>query len=221
MILTCPACSTRYLTDAGSFTSHGRTVRCAKCSHTWYHETPSEADSKAVVPHTQQGRIPGVVTGPRPLTPDALRVPKRKHHNVPLAMLALLSLCALFATLYQYREAVAQAVPQLRPVYAGLGIPVGGTALEFRNVNFRWADPEDRTRLEVWGEVVNTGRRSQTIPPIRISMRDANAVELYARMVTLSRRTLEAGASNSFSIALENPPDGARDLTVDFFRKAP
>jgi len=36
MILTCPKCSTRYLTKDDVISSNGRTVRCAKCETTWF-----------------------------------------------------------------------------------------------------------------------------------------------------------------------------------------
>ena len=128
----------------------------------------------------------------------------------------LLGFFALIAALYQYRAQVVAAAPEARGVYETLGIAVGGRNLEFRNVDFRWADPETRTRLEVWGEVVNVGKSSQTIPLIRFSMRDGEGLELYARTLSLQQRHLAPGASNSFSIALESPPKGAVDITVDF-----
>src|ERR1700683_497781 len=36
MILTCPACGTRYQADEAKFPPDGRMVRCAKCSHVWH-----------------------------------------------------------------------------------------------------------------------------------------------------------------------------------------
>lgn len=40
MILTCPACSTRYQVDESKFPPDGRSVRCAKCGHVWHQSPP-------------------------------------------------------------------------------------------------------------------------------------------------------------------------------------
>ncbi|MCJ8191179.1 zinc-ribbon domain-containing protein [Sphingomicrobium aestuariivivum] len=47
MILTCPACATRYNVKAGAIPPEGRTVRCANCGHKW-HAEPEEAPADAV-----------------------------------------------------------------------------------------------------------------------------------------------------------------------------
>lgn len=44
MIITCPACSTRYDVPEGSIGSEGRTVRCAQCRHSWYVPGPEGSD---------------------------------------------------------------------------------------------------------------------------------------------------------------------------------
>jgi predicted Zn finger-like uncharacterized protein len=57
MILTCPSCDTRYSVDGAKFPSQGRTVRCAKCSHSWHQAAePAAQPEVAVVPE------PGPVT---------------------------------------------------------------------------------------------------------------------------------------------------------------
>ncbi|WP_321395113.1 zinc-ribbon domain-containing protein [Emcibacter sp.] len=43
MILTCPECLAKYVVDPKALLPAGRTVRCAKCRHTW-HESPPAAD---------------------------------------------------------------------------------------------------------------------------------------------------------------------------------
>jgi predicted Zn finger-like uncharacterized protein len=40
MIISCPSCGTRYQVDEAKFPPQGRTVRCAKCSHSWHQAAP-------------------------------------------------------------------------------------------------------------------------------------------------------------------------------------
>ena len=47
MILTCPACSTKYVVKDGAIPPAGRKVRCASCKHSW-HQDPEASDVVAV-----------------------------------------------------------------------------------------------------------------------------------------------------------------------------
>ncbi|NML95297.1 zinc-ribbon domain-containing protein [Novosphingobium olei] len=40
MIIACPACSTRYVVPDSAIGAEGRTVRCAKCRHSWFQQGP-------------------------------------------------------------------------------------------------------------------------------------------------------------------------------------
>lgn len=48
MILTCPECKSRYVVNPSALLPRGRTVRCAKCSHSWFENKPG--DDVEVVP---------------------------------------------------------------------------------------------------------------------------------------------------------------------------
>ena len=52
MIIQCPACATRYVVPDAAIGVEGRTVRCAKCRHSWYQDGPEMelADSAAAAP---------------------------------------------------------------------------------------------------------------------------------------------------------------------------
>lgn len=40
MIIACPACDTRYAVPDSAIGAEGRTVRCAKCKHSWFQDPP-------------------------------------------------------------------------------------------------------------------------------------------------------------------------------------
>jgi predicted Zn finger-like uncharacterized protein len=44
MIIACPACATRYVVPDSAIGADGRTVRCAKCRHSWFQDGPVLAD---------------------------------------------------------------------------------------------------------------------------------------------------------------------------------
>lgn len=50
MIIACPACATRYVVPDSAIGVEGRTVRCAKCRHSWFQEGHAIAAPPAPVP---------------------------------------------------------------------------------------------------------------------------------------------------------------------------
>lgn len=50
MIISCPACKTRYVVPDSAIGVDGRTVRCAKCRHSWFQDGPELVLNPAAVP---------------------------------------------------------------------------------------------------------------------------------------------------------------------------
>ncbi|MBS0481800.1 MAG: zinc-ribbon domain-containing protein [Proteobacteria bacterium] len=61
MIIACPACATRYVVPDSAIGVDGRTVRCAKCRHSWFQEGPVVA-----VPPTAPVSPPPAPVAPPP-----------------------------------------------------------------------------------------------------------------------------------------------------------
>ena len=63
MIIACPACATRYVVPDSAIGVEGRTVRCAKCRHSWFQDGPELAAPVAPAPAPVE---PEIVPAPPP-----------------------------------------------------------------------------------------------------------------------------------------------------------
>jgi len=65
MIIACPACATRYVVPDSAIGVDGRTVRCAKCRHSWFQDGPDVALASGAPP----APIPAQTPAPAPPPP--------------------------------------------------------------------------------------------------------------------------------------------------------
>ena len=75
MIIACPACATRYVVPDSAIGVEGRTVRCAKCRHSWFQDGPElavplQAENAAPAPTPEPAPPPAPVVEPAP--PEAV-----------------------------------------------------------------------------------------------------------------------------------------------------
>lgn len=69
MIIACPACATRYVVPDSALGVEGRTVRCAKCRHSWFQDGP-------VLELAPRPAEAAPVVAPAPPAPEAVAEPE-------------------------------------------------------------------------------------------------------------------------------------------------
>ncbi len=243
MILTCPSCDTRYSVDGAKFPAAGRTVRCAKCGHSWHQpgegeavpeaapEIPTEAAPAAALASTE---APASTSDPFPVNLSPTRAfapaavaPERGPMGPKLAVVAgwagLIVVVLLIAvSAVRYRQDIAVIWPQSAGVYSSLGLKVNASGIDFRQVDYRRETEDGQVVLAVSGVIVNAGSRQLTVPQtVRVTLSDVNNHEVYHWTFKPTATVLGPGQSVPFMTRLSSPPAAARHLEVRFAKDGP
>jgi predicted Zn finger-like uncharacterized protein len=237
MILTCPACATRYQADEAKFPPQGRDVRCAKCGHAWHQPgpepqapepvpaAPAAAAEVAAAPAPEPAAPAQAWSEPPPRPRVAVAAPLPKPRTALLSMLgvalgwigliAVVLLIGLSAV--RYRQEITVIWPQSAGVYSRLGMPVKTDGIDFTDVTYHRESEDGQVVLAVTGRIVNNGSRELPVPQtVRVTLSDAGNKELYHWNFTPEVQTLTPGKSVPFLTRLSSPPSAARHLEVRF-----
>ena len=244
MILTCPSCSTRYTVDEAKFPAAGRTVRCAKCGHSWHQAAPEpepEPEPEAA-PMPEPEAVPAAPAPrnePEPRLEDAFAAgstrayapqasaPERAARALSLQTAAVVAgwigLVAVVLLIgysaVRYRQDITAIWPQSAGVYSGLGLPVNASGINFKDVAYRRENEDGQPVLVVTGRIVNEGARELPVPQtVRVGLTDADEREIYHWTFKLEATTLKPGAALPFRTRLSSPPAAAQSAVITFAR---
>jgi predicted Zn finger-like uncharacterized protein len=228
MILTCPACDTRYRVHDQEFAgSTGRTVRCANCGHVWYESAAirqksaaETADQGAPVDHDEAAgraaRRAAAVEIPRldipPRTPPAPSRARSRASGVA-GIVALLAAIIIGGVFIDRHFAADQPAPAAAPdATAAVPAPETGIGLVIRKIT----PARTPDGLVVDGEIVNPGSVPRDVPRLRVALQDSAEKELLFKTVDPPKPRLEPGEVVHFETPFPNPPDAATGVVVTF-----
>jgi predicted Zn finger-like uncharacterized protein len=156
------------------------------------------------------------------VSPPARKPPPApsKLRRVALAagwVLLIVIVGGLSAAAYEH-QAVMNALPRTKPIYAFLGfeIPPPGEGLRLTGVNSSRVTTDGVPTLVIEGKVTNTTNGARTVPPMRGSLRDAKDQELQSWLFKADDAKLAAGQSTSFKTEVKQPSPQATGLSISF-----
>ena len=237
MILECTECHTRYLVPDSSIGADGRTVRCAACKHSWFQagvalldlvaraETPAFAPASAAAPTPPPEAAAAAAAAPVEIAPPgsypdydafAHEPPFRPRRN-PARRWTMAALAAGTAMLAGVGGLLYSGAPGL----AGeLFRPVAPTPLKIVS------KPVDRHTFNgneifaVSGTVLNPTDTRQSVPDIRVDLRDAQKRIVFSWMIRPEATALAPKGRLQFNSAQVNVPVNAAEQVLSFSGEA-
>ena len=213
MILTCPACSTRYLVDAAAIGADGRRVRCARCGNSWTQQPPADAPKPVDLtpPPSEPAPIP-----PGSNLPAFPRERRRSSSAAGWASFALVVL-ALGGTMAAARDEIVSVWPASALLYETIGWPVRSPAdgLELGAVRSAERAENGARVLVVEGQVTNTAGEPRRVPPLQATL-IGSAGPMQSWTFTLPDPELAPNESAPFQTTLRNPAGEASSVAVTF-----
>lgn len=216
MILTCPNCSTRFLTDPTALGATGRTVRCGACGYSWFQEPMLANEPNREHPPLN---LDDVITSP--LDEDEADEGGRLWPRLFAWFLFVAVIVAILVGGYRYRDTIVGYWPPVAKVYDVLGVPVAapsgyGLVVPMETIRYERRSEDGTAILVISGEIENRSEQPQAVGRMQMTLLDSDGKDLRTWIVTPDSRTLQPGRRMEFRTSIADPPSGARAVKVRF-----
>lgn len=221
---------------------NGRTVRCTKCSATWFvpaesdpAPTPDELQLADMTPpernapselfpsdQTNETLPPPVVGSQKSadaLMRDKAEAEKKRARRRTIWLIWLIPIVLIFifiAALYFARDTIAERFPATVPVYNAVGVKVSQSGLEIEKPTLRMAVVNGQTTVVINGTIRNISNTVQSLPMLRLSLHNPAGEDLANWLVDLEEPVLRKQDRIEFASEYPNPPPDSTSLRYRF-----
>lgn len=178
MILQCSECNARYVVPDQAIGAAGRTVRCARCGHSWF--------EKPAAPLADLDTVLGEISA-QPI-PEGSNLPAPPRAQAPMLLRA--------GALAAVAAAILLALFSVRPGWFGFP-PSKGLALA--DLAMKTIPGEQRPDYEISGNIMNAAERTLTVPILRVTLLDNEGSALQYWDFSEPGRKLEPGKTIPFT----------------------
>jgi predicted Zn finger-like uncharacterized protein len=248
MILTCPACTTKYAIADTALGPEGRKVKCVSCGHKWFQVSdidvvePVSFFAPPLEPESGLGdldnalnsrEIPLAATAysdaddgfvrrsAAPTPKSTVSVEASHSKGVAWGIIALVAVVLLLALIVP-RQAIMALWPNTTHLYRTLGLAPKeiGVDLEIRDARSIVKQMPDGKLLTIEGQIANTGHQIRQVPDIQ-AVETNNMATVGSWTFSSGVATLSGGKSEHFTASFPATGDTSGTIVLTFAAKQP
>jgi predicted Zn finger-like uncharacterized protein len=226
MILTCPACSTRFSVDPTLLGSNGRKVRCSNCGHSWFQLatiSDPKPPPKPALPSTSAPRPEPTPSIDAPAPPDpneaspiSDEAPARRRGGGLGWLLLILVIAGAAGGGFLFRNEIVRLWPPAAKLFELARAPLDNPFLGFELTGTTLTRDGGGVVLE--GFIVNKASERRAVPPLVGRLVDPSGATIREVRFSLRETHLDAGVGASYRHDIPNVPGEQLSILVELER---